>query len=41
VKPGRYTTATSPADIAPTFAWLTNVKLERATGRVLTEAVKR
>jgi predicted AlkP superfamily pyrophosphatase or phosphodiesterase len=41
VKPGRYASAASPADIAPTFAWFTRVKLDRATGRVLSEALKR
>jgi hypothetical protein len=41
VKPGRYATAASPADIAPTFAWFTRVTLDRATGRVLSEALKR
>ena len=41
VRPGRYTAAASPADIAPTFAWLTGVKLERASGRVLAEALNR
>jgi predicted AlkP superfamily pyrophosphatase or phosphodiesterase len=41
VKPGRYASAASPADIAPTFAWFTRVNLDRATGRVLTEALKR
>ena len=41
VKPGRYAAPSTPADIAPTLAWFTNVKLERATGRVLTEALKR
>lgn len=41
VKAGRYATAASPADIAPTFAWFTRVTLDRATGRVLSEALKR
>lgn len=41
VKPGRYTSVSSPADVAPTFAWYTRVTLDRATGRVLSEALKR
>jgi predicted AlkP superfamily pyrophosphatase or phosphodiesterase len=41
VKPGRYSTAATPADIAPTFAWFTGVSLDRATGRVLAEGLKR
>ena len=41
VKPGRYTSAASPADIAPTLAWYTRVTLDRASGRVLSEALKR
>jgi predicted AlkP superfamily pyrophosphatase or phosphodiesterase len=38
---GEYLTAASPTDIAPTFAFLSNVTLPRATGRVLTEALTR
>jgi predicted AlkP superfamily pyrophosphatase or phosphodiesterase len=41
VKPGRYASTASPADIAPTFAWFTRVTLDRATGRVLSEALKK
>ncbi len=41
VKPGHYLTAASPADIAPTLAFLTGITLPRAEGRALTEAVQR
>jgi hypothetical protein len=40
IKAGEYTVAASPADIAPTLAYLAGVKLPKAQGRVLTEAVK-
>jgi predicted AlkP superfamily pyrophosphatase or phosphodiesterase len=39
VKPGQYQDAASPADIAPTFASVTNVSLPTAQGRVLQEAL--
>ena len=41
IRAGRYTVAASPADLAPTFASLTGVKLPRAQGRALTEAIVR
>lgn len=41
IRPGRYLTTTSPADVAPTFAYLTGITLPRAEGRPLTEAVVR
>lgn len=40
IKPGRYLTSVTPADIAPTFAFLTGVTLPRADGRVLGEAIR-
>lgn len=40
VTAGEYTRPASPADIAPTLAFLAGVKLPKAQGRVLTEAVK-
>jgi predicted AlkP superfamily pyrophosphatase or phosphodiesterase len=39
IKPGQYLDAASPADIAPTFASMTNVSLPTAQGRVLREAL--
>ena len=39
VAAGRYLEAASPADIAPTLAFLAGITLPRAQGRVLTEAV--
>lgn len=39
VKAGRYDTAASPADIAPTLARIVGVPFPSATGRVLTEAL--
>jgi len=41
IRPGRYLTTASPADIAPTFALLTGITLPHAEGRPLTEAVVR
>ncbi len=41
VRPGRYDTAASPADIAPTLASLVGIRMPRAEGRVLTEALIR
>lgn len=41
IRPGRYLTTATPADIAPTFALLTGITLPRAEGRPLTEAVVR
>jgi hypothetical protein len=41
IRPGRYTDASSPADIVTTFGTLTGVQLARAQGRVLAEALIR
>ncbi|HEY2842671.1 MAG TPA: alkaline phosphatase family protein [Bryobacteraceae bacterium] len=38
IKPGRYTMRTSPADIAPTLAALTNIQIAKNSGRILQEA---
>ena len=40
IKPGRYPGVASPADIAPTLAHLVGVKMPKAEGRVLKEALK-
>jgi predicted AlkP superfamily pyrophosphatase or phosphodiesterase len=40
IKQGRYTQAASPADIAPTLAQVVGVKLPKAEGRVLREALR-
>ena len=40
IKPGRYAQAASPADIAPTLAQVAGVKLPKAEGRILREALK-
>lgn len=39
IRPGEYLTAVTPADIAPTLAFLCGVTLARVDGRVLTEAL--
>ena len=39
IRTGRYETAATPADIAPTLAFLTGVTLPRPDGRVLIEAL--
>ena len=39
IKPGEYLTPASPADIAPTLAFLAGVLMPRPDGRVLTEAL--
>jgi predicted AlkP superfamily pyrophosphatase or phosphodiesterase len=39
IKPGEYLNAATPADIAPTLAFLEGVTLPRADGRVLAEAL--
>jgi hypothetical protein len=39
VRPGEYFRAITPADIAPTLAFLCGVTLARADGEVLTEAL--
>lgn len=41
IKPGRYTGATSPADIAPTLSQILGFKLPAPDGRVLTDALAR
>jgi hypothetical protein len=38
VRPGRYDTPATPADIAPTLAWICGVALPQAEGRPLTDA---
>lgn len=40
VKPGEYLQAATPADVAPTLAYLCGITLPRADGRVLAEAVE-
>jgi predicted AlkP superfamily pyrophosphatase or phosphodiesterase len=40
IRPGRYLTSATPADIAPTFAYFAGITLPRAEGRVLAEAVR-
>jgi predicted AlkP superfamily pyrophosphatase or phosphodiesterase len=40
IKQGRYAEAATPADIAPTLAYLCGITLPNAEGRVLTEAVQ-
>jgi phosphopentomutase len=40
IKAGRLTQAATPADIAPTMAQVMGVKLPKAEGRVLREALK-
>jgi predicted AlkP superfamily pyrophosphatase or phosphodiesterase len=40
IKPGKYGSAASPLDLAPTFARLTRVSLARTDGRVLTDALR-
>jgi predicted AlkP superfamily pyrophosphatase or phosphodiesterase len=41
IKPGRYTSAASPADIAHSLGALTGVKMPNPGGRPLTEAIQR
>ena len=41
IRKGRYTTAATPADIAPTLAALAGISMPSAQGRVLTEALER
>ncbi len=41
IRPGRYTTTASPADIAPTLASMVGIALPDAQGRVLAEAIGR
>jgi len=40
VKPGKYTTAATPADVAPTLATLTGTALPNAEGKALKEALR-
>jgi predicted AlkP superfamily pyrophosphatase or phosphodiesterase len=40
VKPGQYDAASSPADLAPTLAKIAGIRLPRAEGRVLGEALR-
>ena len=40
VKPGTFAQAASPADIAPTLAQLSGIRMPKAEGRVLREALK-
>ena len=40
IKAGRYEQAATPADVAPTLARVAGIKMGRAEGRVLTEALK-
>jgi predicted AlkP superfamily pyrophosphatase or phosphodiesterase len=39
IAPGTYLTPASPADVAPTLAYLVGITLPNADGRVLTAAV--
>lgn len=39
ITPGQYSSAASPADIVPTFSVLTGVRMAKADGRVLREAL--
>ncbi len=41
IRPGQYTGAVTPADIAPTLAELCGIRMQRAEGRVLGEALQR
>jgi hypothetical protein len=41
ISKGEYLTQAAPIDVAPTLAFLANVTLPRASGRVLTEALTR
>ena len=41
VKPGRYSEPVTPADIAPTLAYLAGITLARPDGRVLSSALRR
>ena len=40
IKPGRYAVPASPADIVPTFAYLTGITLTHPDGRVRVEAIR-
>ena len=39
IKPGQYTVSATPADIAPTLASLSEIRIARTDGRILTEAL--
>jgi len=41
IRPGKYDTSASPADLVPTLASLAGISLSTAEGRVLTEALVR
>ena len=41
IRGGEYLTAATPADIAPTLAWLTGIVMSRVEGRVLVDALQR
>jgi hypothetical protein len=41
IRPGRYTTAATPLDLAPTLAALGGITLPSVDGRVLSEALAR
>jgi hypothetical protein len=40
IKAGRYDGPTTPADIAPTLARIAQIRMPKAEGRVLTEAIR-
>jgi len=40
IKPGRYLTSATPADLAPTLAHLVGLTMGQATGRVLSDALR-
>jgi arylsulfatase A-like enzyme len=40
IKPGRYEQPSTPADIAPTLARVAGIKMSKAEGRVLAEALR-
>jgi hypothetical protein len=39
IKPGRYTASATPADIAPTLAFLSGTRIAKTDGRILKEAL--
>jgi hypothetical protein len=41
IRAGTYSTRVSPADVAPTLAFLCGITLPAADGRALTEAISR
>jgi predicted AlkP superfamily pyrophosphatase or phosphodiesterase len=40
IRPGQYKESVTPADLAPTFAFLAGITMPRAQGRALTQALK-